>query len=177
MPQEGFRTGELPQEEFREIMSRFPAGVTVVTAYDGAGFPRGLTVSAFCSVSLSPPLVLVCLDRGSDTLAAIRERGAYTVNFLSADGEDMALRFASKGDGKFEGVSHRPPGSDGGPVLEEGSAAYVVCRVWRTIEAGDHWVLLGRVQGGARRDGEHTLVYGERRFAGWHELLERASSW
>ncbi|ABG04740.1 flavin reductase-like, FMN-binding protein [Rubrobacter xylanophilus DSM 9941] len=171
-------SGRVTPELFRGIMSRFPAGVTVVTAYGDGGEPRGLTVSAFCPVSLSPPLVLVCVDRESETLPAIRSSGGYTVNFLAAEHADLALRFASKGAGKFEGLAHRAPGRcpQGGPVLEGCSLAYVACRLWRELEAGDHLVLVGLALEGASAGGEASpLVYGERRFAGWRRVLEAAS--
>ncbi|QYJ15055.1 Flavin reductase (NADH) [Rubrobacter xylanophilus DSM 9941] len=165
-------------ERFQGIMSRFPAGVTVVTAYGEGGEPRGLTVSAFCSVSLSPPLVLVCVDRDSETLPAILSSGGYTVNFLAADHADLALRFASKGPDKFEGLEYGAPAGcpEAGPVLEGCSSAYVACRLWREVEAGDHLVLVGLVREGASAgDGVTPLVYGERRFAGWRQVREVAS--
>lgn len=167
--------GTVDPDVFREIMSGFPAGVTVVTAYDEDGAARGLTVSAFCSVSLSPPLVLVCVDKGSDTLPAIQATDAYTVNFLADGHEELAMRFASKSAGKFDGLSHGPPEhSEGGPILDEDCSAYVVCRVWQTLEAGDHWVFVGRVEDGAFNEGPAPLVYGEKRFAGWRPAEEAA---
>jgi len=67
---------------YRDLLSSFPAGVTVVTAFDADGNPRGLTLIAFCGVSLEPPLVLVCVDRGSNTLPAIQHSGGFTINFI-----------------------------------------------------------------------------------------------
>lgn len=171
-------SGRVTPELFRGIMSRFPAGVTVVTAYGEDGDPRGLTVSAFCPVSLSPPLVLVCVDRDSETLPGILSSGGYTVNFLAAHHAEVALRFASKDPGKFEGLRHRRPQGcpEGGPVLEGCSSAYVSCRLWQEVEAGDHLVLVGLVREGASAgDGVSPLVYGERRFAGWHQVQGVAS--
>jgi flavin reductase (DIM6/NTAB) family NADH-FMN oxidoreductase RutF len=88
---------------FRDLMASFPAGVTV-TALGDDGDVRGLTVSSFCSVSLDPPLVLVCIDKGSNTLPAIQARSAFTVNFLATGREELAGRLAGKGSTKFEGV-------------------------------------------------------------------------
>lgn len=155
------------EELFLEIMSSFPTGVTVVTTTTAEGSPKGLTVSAFCPVSLHPPLVLVCLDNQSSTLGAIGESGMFTVNFLAAGREELARRFAAKMEDKFEGVPWGPPPSGGGPVLTEDSGAYVVCRVTQTIEAGDHWLLVGEVEDGSLQADHLPLLYGRRTFSTW----------
>jgi flavin reductase (DIM6/NTAB) family NADH-FMN oxidoreductase RutF len=154
------------EDLFLEIMSSFPTGVTVVTTTAANG-PKGLTVSAFCPVSLHPPLVLVCLDNGSSTLAAIRESGGFTVNFLAAGREELARRFAAKMEDKFDGVPSELPPAGTGPVLTEDSGAYVACRVVQTLEAGDHWILLGEVQDGNLRSDHLPLLYGRRTFSTW----------
>jgi flavin reductase (DIM6/NTAB) family NADH-FMN oxidoreductase RutF len=155
------------EELFLEIMSSFPTGVTVVTTIDGSGTPKGLTVSAFCPVSLHPQLILVCLDNQSSTLVAIKDNATFTVNFLAAGREALARRFASKIDDKFEGVPWDMPLAEGGPVLKEDSGAYVACRVLRAIEAGDHWVVVGEVIGGSLREDHLPLLYGRRTFSTW----------
>jgi flavin reductase (DIM6/NTAB) family NADH-FMN oxidoreductase RutF len=155
------------EEQFLEIMSSFPTGVTVVTTTTADGNPKGLTISAFCPVSLHPPLVLVCIDNQSSTLVAIRESGMFTVNFLAAGREELARRFAAKMEDKFAGVPWDAPAGGGGPVLTEDSGAYVVCRVVQTIEAGDHWVLLGAVEEGSLRADHLPLLYGRRTFSTW----------
>jgi flavin reductase (DIM6/NTAB) family NADH-FMN oxidoreductase RutF len=155
------------EDLFLEIMSSFPTGVTVVTTMASSGLPKGLTVSAFCPVSLHPPLVLVCLDNQSSTLAAIRESGWFSVNFLAAGREELARRFASKSDDKFQGLPWEVPAPDGGPILTEDSGAYVVCRLQDAIEAGDHWLLLGRVEQGSLREDHLPLLYGRRTFSTW----------
>jgi flavin reductase (DIM6/NTAB) family NADH-FMN oxidoreductase RutF len=129
----------------REVLASFPAGVVVVTATASDGSPRGLTVSAFCSVSAEPPLVLVCVDKGSNTLPAIQDSGAFTVNMLAGGREQVALTFASKREDKFDTVAWRDPDGLAGPVLHEDAAAYLVCRVAQAIEAGDHWIFVGEV--------------------------------
>jgi flavin reductase (DIM6/NTAB) family NADH-FMN oxidoreductase RutF len=131
---------------FRQVLACFPAGVVIVTALDSALRPAGLTVSAFSSVSARPPMVLVCLDEGSNTLAAVRESGAYTVNILAAEREELALLFASKREDKFAGVGWRAANlANGGPILDRDSAAHAVCEVRHSVEAGDHTVLIGEV--------------------------------
>lgn len=154
-------------ELFRMVMGNFPAGVTIVTARAQDGEPRGLTVSAFCSVSLAPPLVLVCIDRKSNTLPAIRHSGGFTVNFVAADRTDLAMSFASKANDKFENVEYRdPPIPEGGPILEDG-AAYSVCRVIQSLRVGDHWIFVAQMEDGAFWEERAPLVYCRRQFLGW----------
>ena len=90
---------------FRSIVGSFPTGVVVVTAWNGDGTPRGLTISAFCSVSLEPPLVLVCVDKESRTLPAIQASARFAVNVLAEGTEELALKFATKRDDKFDAVA------------------------------------------------------------------------
>lgn len=150
---------------FREIMGTFPAGVVVVTATEAAGKHRGLTVSAFCPVSLDPPLVLVCVDRTSNTLPAIRESGGFSVNILCAGRQELARFMASKHDDKFVQRDWRPaPVGEAGPVLHGDTAAWIACRTERAIEAGDHWVFIARVMDGGVRPGEIPLAYSRRAF-------------
>jgi flavin reductase (DIM6/NTAB) family NADH-FMN oxidoreductase RutF len=150
---------------YREIMACFPTGVAVVTAHESGDRPRGLTLSAFCAVSLEPPLVLVCIDKGSNTLPAMRDSGGFTVNFLAGGREHLAVLYASKADEKFQDIVWRRPDiPEGGPVLHEDSAAYAVCITRQAIEAGDHWVFIGEVRDGAVIDGRLPLVYHRRAF-------------
>src|SRR5438093_9139019 len=104
-------------------MSSFPSGVVVLTAFGQDGLPRGLTVSAFCPVSLHPPLALACIDKTSNTLPAVQHTGGFTANILAAGRELLARRFASKASDKFDGLKWQPPGvPHGGPILEEDAA-------------------------------------------------------
>jgi flavin reductase (DIM6/NTAB) family NADH-FMN oxidoreductase RutF len=132
-------------DSLRDVLASFPAGVVVVTAMGPDGTPRGLTVSAFCPVSLDPPLVLVCVDKRSNTLPAIEHSGAFTVNLLAGDREHVALTFASKREDKFEAIAWRECEGLAGPILHEDAAAFLVCRVAQSVEAGDHWIFVGEV--------------------------------
>lgn len=146
-------------------MSCFPTGVAVVTAREAGQRPRGLTLSAFCPVSLEPPLVLVCVDRTSNTLPALQAAGGFTVNFLAGGREHLAVLYASKAEEKFEGIRWRSPETpEGGPVLHEDSAAYAVCVTRQAIEAGDHWVFVGEVQEAATIPGRFPLLYHRRAY-------------
>jgi flavin reductase (DIM6/NTAB) family NADH-FMN oxidoreductase RutF len=155
-------------ELFREIMSTFPSGVAIVTAAEDAGKPRGLTVSAFCPVSLDPPLVLVCIDKSSNSLAPIQRSGGFTVNLLASGREELARRFASKTEDKFEGVTTQSPSvAEAGPILVDDYVAYAACRVHSAVEAGDHFIIVGQVEEGEHRTGVVPLMYGRRVFTDW----------
>jgi flavin reductase (DIM6/NTAB) family NADH-FMN oxidoreductase RutF len=153
-------------QSFREVMGSFPSGVVVLTAFGDDGRPRGLTVSAFCAVSLQPPLALVCIDKTSNTLPAVQHTGGFTANILAVGRENLARRMATKLSDKFDGLAWRRPLSKiGGPILEDDCAAFAVCALRDTIEAGDHWVLVGLVTEGDHRDGVAPLVFSRRAYA------------
>lgn len=159
---------------FREIMASFPSGVAVVTAHESGRRLRGLTLSAFCPVSLSPPLVLICVDRASQTLPALLEAGGFTVNFLAAGREHLAVLYASKSDEKFDDIAWtRPRLPEGGPILHEDAAAYAVCVTRQAIEAGDHWVFIGLVVDGAVLEGRSPLLYHQRSYMNLAATSER----
>ena len=150
---------------FREIMASFPSGVVVLTASGEDGLPHGLTVSAFCPVSLDPPLVLACVDRTSNTLPAIRKSGFFTINVLEAGRQDLARQMATKALDKFASLTWKPAPVEGaGPVLDDFVAAYACCAIEREIEAGDHLIFLGRVLAGGAHAGRTPLVYHRRAF-------------
>ncbi len=144
-------------------MGRFPTGVTVVTACGPGGAPVGLTVNSFASVSLVPPLVLVCVDEGASTHADLVASSRYTVNVLSDDQTALALRFATTAaDRRFDGVEWEM-GDDGVPRLL-GVAAWLECELDSRHRAGDHSILVGRVLGVGAFDREalvfHRGAYG-----------------
>jgi flavin reductase (DIM6/NTAB) family NADH-FMN oxidoreductase RutF len=150
-------------QRFREVMASFPSGVVVLTAFGHDGLPRGLTVSAFCAVSLEPPLALACIDKTSNTLPAVQHTGGFTANILAAGREQLARRMATKASDKFDAIRwRRPAGDGGGPILEDDAAAYAVCTLKETIEAGDHWILIGRVLEGTHREGIAPLIFSRR---------------
>lgn len=156
---------------FREVLSTFPAGVVIVTAVGDDGEPYGLTINAFCSVSADPMLILVCIDKGSKTLPAVRASGKFTVNILAAGREDVASRFAAKRPDKFEGVRWEPPGLEGGgPILRADAASYLVCKVDREIDAGDHQIFIGEAVEAGIHEPHPPLLYHKRSFA---SLAER----
>ena len=150
-------------QRFREVMASFPSGVVVLTAFGEDWQPRGLTVSAFCAVSLEPPLALACIDKTSNTLPAVQHTGGFTANILASGREQLARRMATKVTDKFDAISWRRPQSPiGGPILEDDTAAYAVCTLRDTIEAGDHWILIGLVTEGAHLEGVSPMVFSRR---------------
>lgn len=151
-------------EALRDILRHFAAGVTVVTSLGEEGHPAGMTATAFSSVSLSPPMILVCLNATARTRHAVEGSGAFCVNVLEAGQEEVARRFASLVSDKFEGIPWRT-GVTGVPVLE-GTLAHVECRVAQAVEAGTHIIYIGEVLGGATLVAE-PLVY----FAGSYRHL------
>jgi flavin reductase (DIM6/NTAB) family NADH-FMN oxidoreductase RutF len=153
-------------QRFREVLASFPSGVVVLTAFGNDSLPRGLTVSAFCAVSLDPPLALACIDKTSNTLPAVQHTGGFTANILAAGRDQLARRMATKVTDKFDAIAWRRPQSPiGGPILDEDTAAYAVCTLRDTIEAGDHWILIGLVTEGAHRDGVAPMVFSRRGYA------------
>jgi flavin reductase (DIM6/NTAB) family NADH-FMN oxidoreductase RutF len=135
-------------ETYRAIMRTFPTGITIVTAIDETGAPRGLTTNAVTSASLDPPLLLVCVDRESRTLPAIRSSGAFVVNFMAAEAEDVCRLFASKADDKFSRLSYETSARNL-PVLHLHTLAWVECSIETELELGDHLVFVGLVEDGA----------------------------
>ena len=149
----------LDPNEVRRVMGHFATGVTVVTATDAElGQPFGLTANAVASVSLEPPLVLACVDAGSDTLPRIRAACAFAISVLAADQEALARRFA-EGDAaeKFRDVAYRREAT-GAPVLED-ALAWVDCRLWAEYPGGDHTIFVGEVVAGDARAGAPLIFF------------------
>jgi flavin reductase (DIM6/NTAB) family NADH-FMN oxidoreductase RutF len=145
--------------EFRREMGHFATGVTVVTATRGDGSACGLTVNAFASVSLEPPLILVCIERGADSHGCIRAAGAFAVNVLDEKrGERLSRRFAAWDvEEKLRGVAYRAERT-GAPVLED-ALAWLDCRIHDIVAAGDHSIFLGEVVAADAREGAPLVYY------------------
>ena len=139
----------------RRALGQFATGVTVITTVGPDGEPAGCTVSAFCSLSLDPPLVLVCIDRARAMHALLTEAPGYVVNVLRADQRDLALRFARRGSDRFSGLTVRP-GRHDIPHLG-GAIAHLECDRHAVLDGGDHAIVLGRVRSVAVHDGEPLL--------------------
>ena len=131
-------------DEFRAALSRFPSGVTVVTTKDADGQLHGITVSAFCSVSLEPPLILVCVEKIASSHGALHESGTFVVNILSENQRDLSEHFASQIEDKFQTVKYHE-GIHGLPVLV-GVAASLECTLHATYDGGDHTIFVGSIE-------------------------------
>ena len=119
--------------------------IWVVTTVDGEGQAVGFTANSFTSVSLDPPLLLVCIANRSSSLDAFLAADGFSVNILSAAQEDLSRRFAAPGEDRFAGVAWRP-GPAGNPVLS-GCCGWFDCRSHKRVVAGDHTILIGKVVG------------------------------
>lgn len=128
---------------FRKVLGHYPTGVCVVTAVGADGAPCGLAVGSFTSVSLAPPLVAFFPDKGSSSWPRIAAAGRFCVNVLGSHQEALCRRFATRGQDKFAGVSHRLS-SGGSPILDD-VIAWIDCSLHAVHEAGDHYIVLGRV--------------------------------
>jgi len=150
-------------DEFRRVLSHFCSGVTVITTRDSEGRPAGLTASAFTSVSLEPPLILVCVAHDAHSYPALAAAQHFAVNILAGHHESVSTRFATKPvnhpSEKFEGMDFRQSAL-GLPVLKD-SLAELECQVVHCYPAGDHTIFVGRVEAADSRgdDGLEPLLY------------------
>jgi flavin reductase (DIM6/NTAB) family NADH-FMN oxidoreductase RutF len=147
----------ISSDDFKQALGRWATGVTVVTARDGDKI-HGMTVSAFTEVSLDPPLVLVCADKGTNTLPFIDAGKAFGVNVLARDQGAISNKFASKKDEwkRFEGLEIES-GPTGAPLIKS-AVTSLDCRVVAAHEAGDHWIYVGQIELAVLRGGD-PLVY------------------
>ncbi len=144
-------------EEFRIALSRFASGVTVVTTKDAAGKLHGLTVSAFCSVSLDPPLVLVCIEKAAGSHYAFLESGLFAANILDITQQDISERFASQLVNRFSGLDFSL--SEHGLPMLAGCLANLECKIVHSYDGGDHTVYIGEVLNSETQDGDPLLYF------------------
>lgn len=142
--------------DFRRALGQFASGVTVVTTRTAAGQPQGLTVSSFCSVSLDPPLVLVCIDKRAEATQGLSESRVFAVSVLAEGQQDVSHRFAFGGAERFGG--HTPSTRDG-LVLIPGAVAHLECRLASAHDAGDHFIYVGEVQALSVQPGRPLLYH------------------
>lgn len=151
-------------DEFRAALGRFASGVTVVTTKDSKGEFHGITVSSFCSVSLEPPMVLICIEKTAGSHPALEESNTFIVNILPEGAASTSELFASLRDDKFDEVEYTE-GIDGVPVLAN-SLATLECRVKFSYHGGDHSIFVGDVESTGASDGR-PLIYFQ---GGYHHL-------
>ena len=142
---------------FREALSRFASGVSVVTTCGSDGKPHGITVSAFCSVSLVPPQVLICIEKITASHPAFLSSGAYVVNVLHTSQMALSERFANPAEDKFSDIEFHL-GIEGIPVLAD-ALANIECRITHTFDGGDHTIFLGSVENVNFNHGDPLIYY------------------
>lgn len=135
----------IEKDFFRQVAGQFATGVTVVTT-QSEGKPAGITVNAFCSVSLEPPMVLVCIDLNSNTLPVMRESGAFAINILTSKQEHLSRCFATTTDERYENFCHASfhTATTGSPIIDD-VLAFIDARIVAEYPGGDHSIFLGQV--------------------------------
>jgi flavin reductase (DIM6/NTAB) family NADH-FMN oxidoreductase RutF len=146
-------------DQFRQALARWASGVTIATSLDADSQPQGMTLSAFCSVSLDPPLVLVCADQSSNTHRAIQTSKVLGVSLLASEQRELSERFASKEleAVRFEGLDCSA-GSSGCPRIP-GALAWLDCRVVQSVAAGDHVIYVAEVERAELGSGAPLLYF------------------
>jgi flavin reductase (DIM6/NTAB) family NADH-FMN oxidoreductase RutF len=151
---------------FRSVLGRFASGVTVVTVRDAKGADHGMTVSAFCSLSLVPPLVLICVERDASLFDVLAHSTRFAVNLLESKQEEIARRFAEEHPDRFDAVGFTR-GLTGAAVIDD-CLAVIECEVLSRHPGGDHTIVIGSVVGSATHEGRPLLYY-----RGGYAMLER----
>ena len=145
------------QFTFRQACARYATGVTISTTMGADGTPQGFTANSFISVSLDPPLVLICIDRNANIVEHFRAANFFGINVLEASQQDLSNRFAGRVQDRFESVNWTA-GTSGVPLLA-GAIAHFECRLKKVIEAGDHDIFIGEVLHSKFSEGEPLLYY------------------
>ena len=143
-------------DEFRRACGRFATGITIASVLDAGGAPHGLTVNSFASVSLDPPLILICLGHDVSVIDHFRAASNFGINVLTESQRDLSERFARKGQGRFDGLEWHA-GTTGVPLLA-GVLAALECRTSHRFTAGDHDIFVGEMVAARVADGE-PLIY------------------
>ena len=154
-------------DSFRSVLGRFASGITVVTTRDADGRDMGMTVSAFCSVSLDPPLVQVCVDHAASLYAALAASTRYGVSILASEQEALSRRFATaESTRRFDGIGYRR--GESGVLLLDDALAQLECRIVASHATGDHTMFVGEVESATARSARPLLYY-----RGGYAQLER----
>ena len=147
----------IDKNELRRVMGHFATGVTVITTCDETGNPFGLTANAVSSVSLVPPLILICVDKKAETYPYFARSKVFVVNILSESQERISRTFATTGVEKFDGIGYRK--GELGCVILDDAVGHLECRIVNELDAGDHTIYLGEVEGVAAEDVPPLLFF------------------
>ena len=153
-------------DTFRSVLGRFASGITIITAREPDGGDLGMTVSAFCSLSLDPPMVLVCVDHAATMHDLLTKHPPFGVSILSSNQEAYSRRFADPESDRFDGIAYER--GESGVVLLSDARAHLECHVTAHHDAGDHTVFFGAVDRAVPLQG-HPLLY----YRGGYSLMER----
>ena len=158
----------MDSDTFRSVLGRFATGVTILTARDSSGTDHGMTVSAFCSLSLEPPLVLFCIDHAASMYGLLTgdPPPACGISILSSDQEACSRRFADETEQRFDGIAYSR--GERGVVLLDDALAHLECTILQRLDAGDHTVFIARLDRAEPRHGQPLLYY-----RGGYAQLER----
>ena len=156
----------LDPDEFRAVLGRFASGVTILTTRDAEDRDHGMTVSAFCSASLVPPLVLACIDRATDMYKILPRSSHFWISILAESQEALARRFAELPTGRFDGIGYTR--AESGVVLLDDALAHLECHRIDRHDAGDHAIFVGEVEW-ASCGKDRPLLY----YRGGYAQLER----
>ena len=151
---------------FRDVLGSFASGVTVVTATSNDQ-PVGMTCQSFSSVSLDPPLVLFIPAKTSRAWPLMQRSGKFCVNFLAADQADLSNTMASRGTDKFADIAWTPSTATGSPLFAD-TVGYVDCSIHAVHEAGDHYVVIGRVLDLGLQGAETPLLFYKGKYHSTH---------
>ena len=147
----------IEKSELRRVMGHFATGVTVITTRDESGRPFGLTANAVTSVSLTPPLILVCVDKAADTYPYFDRSKVFTVNILADGQEGVSRRFATSGIEKFEGIGYHR--TDTGCAVLDDAVGHLDCQIIDSYDAGDHTIYVAEVLSGDANDVPPLLFF------------------
>lgn len=157
---------------YRNVLGRYPTGVAVVTVQQKSGHYIGMTINSFCSLSLSPALVSVCIDGRSANYSNYYNCQGFTLSFLNAEQEAIARRFATRGADKFSNLECSHPEDQFAPAIS-GAIAILDCETYRRLPVGDHLMLVGKVRH-FRESDRAPLVFEQGRFTGTTQQLNPA---
>jgi len=143
--------------EFRAALGHFASGVNVVTTKTDAGKPAGITVTAFSSLSLEPPLVLVCIDKRARLHDQLALGHFFAVNMLAENQEEISRRFASSGHDQFAGLGYTH-GVSGCPLVND-TIASIECKIVERFASGDHTIIVGEVESTSIREGKPLMYF------------------
>ncbi len=153
---------------FREVLGCYPTGVCAITALDANGAPVGMVVGTFTSVSLDPPLVGFLPDKKSTSWPQIEAAGAFCVNVLGSDQQQVCRQVSARGDEKFAGVDYAV--SEHNLPVIAGAIARIECDIQSVTDAGDHWFVIGRVLSLEITRDEDPMLFHRGRYGGFGEL-------